>query len=174
MSQKYELLEGDLCRYFTHEHNSHPRKYNPKTAEQMIATLRGKGKPNTDLEWRHFREIYFQQRIQIGERCELAPTPTPQVQFSSQKFRFPTKSELYMMGGVSPFFMFKIRTAGLIGLPVTRFYTVLVCLVNIVKKFEINLCWISSCAELSVLRIDGKPKQDHLTLNVAPVIKQSP
>ena len=37
-------------------------------------------------------------------------------------------------------FMFKIRTAGLIGLPVTRFYTVLVCLVNIVKKFEINLC----------------------------------
>ena len=165
MSQKYELLEGDLCRYFTHEHNSHPRKYNPKTAEQMIATLRGKGKPSTDLEWRHFREITFKQRIQVGEIGELAPT--------SQKFRFPTKSELYMMGGVSPFFMFKIRTAGLIGLPVTRFYTVLVCLVNIVKKFEINLCWISSCAELSVLRIDGKPKQDHLTLNVAPVIKQS-
>ena len=165
MSQKYDLLE-DPCRYFTHEHNSHPRKYNPKTAEQMIATLRGEGKPNTDLEWHHFREISFKQRIQIGERCELAPT--------SQKFRFPTKSELYMMGGVSPFFMFKIRTAGLIGLPVTRFYTVLVCLVNIVKKFEINLCWISSCAELSVLRIDGKPKQDHLTLNVAPVINQSP
>ena len=165
MSQKYELLEGDLCRYFTHEHNSHPRKYNPKTAEQMIATLRGKGKPNTDLEWRHFREITFKQRIQVGEIGELAPT--------SQKFRFPTKSELYMMGGVSPFFMFKIRTAGLIGLPVTRFYTVLVCLVNIVKKFEINLCWISSCAELSVLRIDGKPKQDNLTLNIAAVIKQS-
>ena len=166
MSQKYDLLKGNPCRYFTHEHNSHPRKYNPKTAEQMIATLRGKGKPNTDLEWRHFREITFKQRIQVGEIGELAPT--------SQKFRFPTKIELYMMGGVSPFFMFKIRTAGLIGLPVTRFYTVLVCLVNIVKKFEINLCWISSCAELSVLRIDGKPKQDHLTLNVAPVIKQSP
>ena len=164
MSQKYDLLE-DPCRYFTHEHNSHPRKYNPKTAEQMIATLRGKGKPNTDLEWRHFREITFKQRIQVGEIGELAPT--------SQKFRFPTKSELYMMGGVSPFFMFKIRTAGLIGLPVTRFYTVLVCLVNIVKKFEINLCWISSCAELSVLRIDGKPKQDNLTLNIAAVIKQS-
>ena len=49
MSQKYDLLE-DPCRYFTHEHNSHTRKYNPKTAEQMIATLRGEGKPNTDLE----------------------------------------------------------------------------------------------------------------------------
>ena len=43
--------------YFTHEHNSHPRKYNPKTAEQIIATLRGKGKPNTDLEWRHLRDF---------------------------------------------------------------------------------------------------------------------
>ena len=50
MSQKYDLLEGDPCRYFTHDHNSHPRKYNLKTAKQMIATLRGKGKPNMDLE----------------------------------------------------------------------------------------------------------------------------
>ena len=83
----------------------------------------------------------FRKKIQIDERCELATIQTSQNPTIFQpKIPFSDKSELYMMGGVSPFFMFEIRTARLIGLPVTCFYTVLVCLVNIVKIFEINLC----------------------------------